>query len=142
VNPLKIIRTDKAPAAIGPYSQAVLDPATGILYCSGQIGIDPATGELAPGGVEAETRQVLRNIQALLQTAGGSLADVVRVVLYLAEMKDFGVVNPVYAEVFREPFPARSTIQAAGLPKGARLEVEVTAVVRDVRQEALGGIRH
>lgn len=124
------IRTDRAPAALGPYSQGVREVGSGFVFCSGQIGIDPATGELAPGGVEAEARQTLRNVAGILQAAGCSMADVVRCVLYLADMKDFAAVNTIYAEAFREPFPARSTIQAAALPKGARLELEATALRR------------
>jgi 2-iminobutanoate/2-iminopropanoate deaminase len=124
------IRTDQAPAAIGPYSQAVWDETTGMLFCSGQIGIDPVRGELVPGGVLTECRQALRNCAALLEAAGLTLGDVVRVTLFLADMQDFVAVNVLYAEAFAEPFPARSTVAAAGLPKGARVEIECTAVAR------------
>ena len=122
------ICTDRAPAAIGPYSQAIRDESSGLLFCSGQIGIDPAKGELVAGGVVPECRQALRNCAALLEAAGLSVAEVVRVTLYLADMQDFAAVNAIYAEVFTEPFPARSTVAAAGLPKGARVEIECTAL--------------
>jgi 2-iminobutanoate/2-iminopropanoate deaminase len=126
----RAIRTDRAPAAIGPYSQAIWDGAAGLLFCAGQIGIDPPSGELVPGGVEAECRQALRNCVGLLEAAGLTVADVVRVTLFLADMEDFAVVNALYAETFREPYPARSTVAAAGLPKGARVELECTALAR------------
>ena len=121
------IRTPKAPAALGPYSQAVEDEGSGLIFCSGQIGLDPATNELAPGGAEAEARQCLRNVQAMLISAGCDLEDIVRTVLFLTDLKDFAAVNMVYADTFREPFPARSTVQVAALPKGARVEIEATA---------------
>lgn len=124
----RAIRTDHAPAAIGPYSQAVWDETAGMLFCSGQIGIDPSRGELVPGGVLPECRQALRNCAALLEAAGLALGDVVRVTLFLADMQDFAAVNAVYAEIFAEPYPCRSTIAAAGLPKGARIEIECTAL--------------
>jgi 2-iminobutanoate/2-iminopropanoate deaminase len=130
MGPRRAIRTDRAPAAIGPYSQAVWDETAGMLFCSGQIGIDPTTGELVPGGVLPECRQTLRNCAALLEAAGLTIGDVVRVTLFLADMRDFAPVNAIYAEVFAEPFPARSTVAAAGLPKGARVEIECTAVAR------------
>jgi 2-iminobutanoate/2-iminopropanoate deaminase len=126
----RAIRTDTAPAAIGPYSQAIWDEASGMLFCSGQIGIDPARGELVPGGVLPECRQAMRNCAALLEAAGLTLGDVVRVTLFLADMQDFAAVNGIYAETFVEPYPSRSTVAAAGLPKGARLEIEVTAMAR------------
>ena len=126
----RAIRTDQAPAAIGPYSQAIWDETAGMLFCSGQIGIDPARGELVPGGVLPECRQALRNCAALLEAAGLTLGDVVRVTVFLADMQDFVAVNVLYAEAFAQPFPARSTVAAAGLPKGARVEIECTAVAR------------
>jgi 2-iminobutanoate/2-iminopropanoate deaminase len=126
----RAILTDQAPAAIGPYSQAIWDETARMLFCSGQIGIDPARGELVPGGVIPECRQALRNCAALLEAAGLTLSDVVRVTLFLADMQDFAGVNVLYAEAFTEPFPARSTVAAAGLPKGARVEIECTAVAR------------
>ncbi len=126
----RAIRTDRAPAAIGPYSQAIQDEKSGMLFCSGQIGIDPAVGELVAGGVIPECRQALRNCAALLAAAGLTMSDVVRVTLFLADMQDFAAVNTLYAEAFAEPFPARSTVAAAGLPKGARVEIECTAMAR------------
>jgi 2-iminobutanoate/2-iminopropanoate deaminase len=126
----RAIRTNNAPAAIGPYSQAIWDQTAGMLFCSGQIGIDPARGELVAGGVVEECRQALRNCKALVEAAGMTLGDVVRVTLFLADMQDFAAVNALYAETFVEPFPARSTVAAAGLPKGARIEIECTAVAR------------
>lgn len=121
------IHTNQAPAAVGPYSQAIWDAESGFLYCSGQIGLDPATQTLVVGGVEAEFAQVLRNVRAVLAAASLSMGDVVKTTLFLADMEDFGRVNALYAEAFSEPFPARSTIAAAGLPKGARVELEVIA---------------
>ncbi len=124
------IQAAEAPAALGPYSQAVLDESTGLLFCSGQIGIDPATGELVGGGAECEFRQILSNVQAILAAAEFTLADVVRTQLYLVDIADFGGVNAVFAEAFREPFPARSTVAVAALPRGAMVEWEVTALRR------------
>jgi 2-iminobutanoate/2-iminopropanoate deaminase len=124
---LRKIHSDEAPAALGPYSQAVLDEATGILFCSGQIGIDPTSGELVGGGVEFEFRQVLSNVQGILQAAGLGWQDIVRTCLYLTDIGDFGAVNSIYSGVFRDPFPARSTVQVAALPRGAAVEWEVTA---------------
>lgn len=120
--------TDKAPAAVGPYSQSVWDPSTRLLFCSGQLGLDPATGNMVPGGTIDEFRQILRNINAVLGSAGCSLGDVIKVTVFLADMADFAAVNQVYAEAFTEPFPARSAFQVSGLPKGGRIEVEVVAV--------------
>lgn len=116
------ITTPSAPAAIGPYSQAVR--SGGWVFLSGQIPLDPATGELVVGDTEASTRQVFRNLEAVCKAAGGSLEDVVRVGVYLADLNDFAAVNAVMAEVFSPPYPARSTIAVSGLPKGARVEVD------------------
>jgi len=123
----KAIATDGAPAAIGPYSQAVRMGS--LLFCSGQIPLDPATGELVTGDVAAQTRQVFANLAAVLQAAGAGFADVARTTVYLADMKDFAAMNEVYATFFDTPAPARSTIQAAGLPKNARVEIDVIAVL-------------
>ncbi len=123
---IRKIESPAAPAALGPYSQAIL--AGNIVFCSGQIGIDPADGNLVPGGVQAEFRRAVENVKAVLTAAGSGLEDVVRVTLYLADIADFAAVNAVYAEYFAEPYPARATVQAAALPKGARVELEVTAV--------------
>lgn len=123
----KVVQTDQAPAAIGPYSQAVLDEVSGFLFCSGQIGLDPKSGTMVSGGVEAEFRQVLANVTGLLSAVGFDLSDVVKTTLYLADMEDFTRVNTLYGEAFPPPYPARSTVAAAGLPKGARVELEIIA---------------
>uniref|UniRef100_A0A832I1E2 RidA family protein n=1 Tax=Eiseniibacteriota bacterium TaxID=2212470 RepID=A0A832I1E2_UNCEI len=123
-----------APAAIGPYSHATVIRLHGgqrLVATSGQIGLDPASGELVPGDVAAQTEQVFRNLAAVLAGAGLGLADVVKTTVYLADMKDFQAMNEVYARHFPSDPPARSTIAAAGLPKQARVEIEVLAVGRD-----------
>lgn len=120
--PREAITTDRAPAAIGPYSQAVR--AGGIVHLSGQIPLDPATGELVEGDIATQARRVFDNLQAVCAAAGGTMDDVVRVGIYLMDLGDFAAVNAVMAERFRPPFPARSTIQVAGLPRGARVEVD------------------
>ena len=121
------VRTDKAPAAIGPYSQAVR--VGNLLFCSGQIPLDPATGQLVTGDIAAQTRQVFANLGAVLTAAGVSFDHVARTTVYLADMTDFAAMNDVYGTFFRDPAPARSTIQAAGLPKNARVEIDVIAVL-------------
>lgn len=120
------ISTERAPAAIGPYSQAVR--AGGTVYLSGQIPLDPATGELVTGDISAQTRRVFDNLKAVCEAAGGSLDGVVRVGIYVMDLSDFAAVNAVMAEYFQAPYPARSTIQVAGLPKGARVEVDAVLV--------------
>lgn len=125
----RVIRTEAAPAAIGPYSQAVLDEESGFLFCSGQIGIDPANGEMVDGGVEAQFRRVLENVRALLDAASLSPADVVKTTVFLADMNDFAKVNALYGAFFSEPYPARSTVAAAALPKFCQVELEVLARV-------------
>ena len=120
------ISTDKAPGAIGPYSQAV--KAGGMIFCSGQIPIDPTTGEFVSGGVVEQTRQVLVNLSAVLGAAGSSLDQVVKTTVFLADMADFAAVNEVYAEFFSENKPARATVQAARLPRDARVEIDCIAV--------------
>ncbi len=120
------IATDRAPAAIGPYSQAVR--AGDFVFTSGQIGLDPATGELVKGGVEAETRQVLDNLTAVLEAAGSGWRDVVRTTIYLADIGDFALVNKLYGErVGAGVLPARSTVQVARLPRGATVEIDAVA---------------
>jgi len=119
------IQTDQAPAAQGPYSQAI--EINGWVLCSGQLGLDPASGKLVEGGIEAETRRVLENIGAVLGAAGLGLNDVVSTTIYLIDLKDFETVNRIYGEHFATPYPARATIQAAALPRGARIEISVTA---------------
>lgn len=121
------IATTQAPQAIGPYSQAV--SAAPWVFCSGQIGLDPATGELVAGGVEAEANRVLENLRAVISAAGGTLDNVVRTTIYLVDLGDFGRVNEVYARVFRAPFPARATVGVAALPRGARVEIDAIALL-------------
>ena len=121
----KLVSTKNAPAAIGPYSQA-LDLGNTV-YCSGQIPIVPATGELAEG-LEAQAEQVFANIEAVLAEAGLTMANVVKTTVFLADLADFAAVNEIYAKHFIQPYPARSCVQVAGLPKGAKLECEVVAV--------------
>ncbi|MBY0278800.1 RidA family protein [Candidatus Binatia bacterium] len=123
----RIVATDGAPAAIGPYVQARIVGRT--VYCSGQIALDPATGQLVDGDVPEQTRRVLDNLTAVLAAAGGGLADVVKTTVFLADMADFAAMNEVYAARFVEPYPARSTVAAAGLPRGARVEIEAVAVL-------------
>lgn len=120
-------RTDEAPAAIGPYSQAVR--MGNLLFCSGQIPLDPATGQLVTGDIAAQTRQVFANLGAVLAASGASFDQVARTTVYLADMNDFAAMNEVYGTYFNTPAPARSTIQAAGLPKNARVEIDVIAVL-------------
>ncbi|HUY37366.1 MAG TPA: RidA family protein [Candidatus Binataceae bacterium] len=124
----RAIETRNAPAAIGPYSQAVVDGS--MVYCSGQIGLDPHTGAIVPGGIEAETRRVLANIREVLTAANLEFADVVKTTIFLADFGDFDLVNRIYGEHFERPFPARSTVQAAALPRNARIEIEVIAMKR------------
>ncbi len=125
----KVISTDKAPAAIGPYSQAIR--VGRLVFTAGQIGIDPATGELVSGGIEAETRQALKNLEAVLECTTCSLKGIVKTTVYLADINEFAQFNKVYAEFFPEEPPARSTIQVAALPKGARVEIEAIAIQPD-----------
>ena len=120
------INTEKAPAAIGPYSQAI-DSGTGLIFVSGQLPIDPATGAFPEGGVQAQTRQSLTNAKAILEAAGLSLANVVKTTVFLADMADFAAMNEIYAEFFTEPFPARSAVAVKTLPKNALVEIECIA---------------
>ena len=123
------IRTETAPQALGPYSQGII--AGDLVFTAGQLGGDPRSGQL-PEGIEAQTLQALRNIAAVLEAAGARWSDVVKTTVYLADMADFAAFNAVYAEVVAEPFPARSTVEAAALPRGARIEIDAIAV-RDGR---------
>ena len=121
----KVIATTEAPQAVGPYSQAV---AVGsLLFAAGQIPLDPATGELIDGDVAAQTAQVLQNIAGVLRANGMTFAHVVKSTVFMVDLANFAAMNAVYAQYFAEPFPARSTIQVAGLPKGAQVEIEVIA---------------
>lgn len=121
------IATEHAPAAIGPYSQAVRCGDT--VYLSGQIPLDPATGELLKADIAAETRRVFDNLVAVCQAAGGSFAQVARVGIYLTDLADFAAVNAVMAEYFSAPYPARATVQVAALPRGARVEIDAVMVL-------------
>ena len=122
----EIITTEKAPGAIGPYSQAI--KTGGMVYCSGQIPIDPATGEFISNEIAEQTEQVLRNLSAVLEAAGTSLGNVVKTTVFLADMSDFAVMNEVYGRYFNDNKPARATVQAARLPRDARVEIECIAV--------------
>lgn len=123
----RIIYTDKAPKAIGPYSQAISIGT--MVYTAGQIGLDPATMELVSGGVEEQTRQVLANLKNILDAAGTNIGNVIKTTVFLQDMGDFSKMNAIYAEAFNENPPARTTVAAAGLPKGALVEIECVAIV-------------
>jgi 2-iminobutanoate/2-iminopropanoate deaminase len=122
---IQAIQTDSAPAAIGPYSQAIA--ASGFLFSAGQIGLVPGTGEMVGPDIESQARQVFANLEAVLSEAGLGFRDVVKTTVYLADMAEFADLNAIYGEHFADPYPARSTVAAAGLPKGARVEVDVIA---------------
>jgi 2-iminobutanoate/2-iminopropanoate deaminase len=122
----KEIRTDKAPLPIGPYSQAV--KSGNLIFLAGQIGIDPRTGELIKG-TEAQTRQVMENIKAVLEEAGATMDDVVRCDIHLVDLSEFKLVNEIYAGYFQAPYPARVTVASAALPKGARVEIAAIATI-------------
>ncbi len=122
---MKAIHTDKAPAAIGPYSQAI--EVNGFVFASGQIPIDPTTGTFVEGGIQEQTRQALTNAQQILLTAGTDLSHVVKTTVFLSDIANFAPMNEVYAQFFSEPFPARSAVAVKDLPKGALVEVEVIA---------------
>ena len=121
----KVISTKAAPAAIGPYSQAI--QVANLVYTSGQLPIDPATGSFPEGGIKEQTRQSLTNVQSILQEAGLTMSHVVKTTVFLADMNDFADMNAVYAEFFSEPYPARSAVAVKTLPKGALVEIEIVA---------------
>ncbi len=123
----RVVETTDAPKAVGPYSQAIV--ANGFVFTAGQIGTDPKTGTLVEG-VEAQTEQVLKNLAAVLKASGSSMDDVVKATVFLADMNDFAKMNEIYAKYFKAPFPARSTVQVARLPRDAKIEIEVIAVVK------------
>lgn len=123
---MKAIQTDKAPAAIGPYSQAI-NSGAGLVFVSGQLPIDPATGAFPEGGVKEQTRQSLTNAKAILEEAGLGLNKVVKTTVFLADMADFAAMNEVYAQFFQAPYPARSAVAVKTLPKGALVEIECIA---------------
>lgn len=120
-----VISTDKAPAAIGPYSQAI--EVNGTVYTSGVIPVNPATGEI-PSGVEEQAKQAFANLEQLLQAAGSSMAQVVKTTVFIKEMDDFGKINAIYADFFKEPYPSRSCVEVARLPKDVLLEIEAVAL--------------
>lgn len=124
----KAVETVDAPRAIGPYSQAIV--ADDFIFLAGQIGIDPQTGNLVAGGVEAETEQVLKNAEAVLRASKSDFDSVVKATIFLADINDFARVNEIYGKRFKAPFPARSTVQVARLPRDARIEIELTALVK------------
>jgi 2-iminobutanoate/2-iminopropanoate deaminase len=121
------ISTSQAPAAIGPYSQAIVHD--GVIYTAGQAGVDLQTGKLVPGGIEAQTRQALNNLQAILEAAGTSMANALKITVYMQDLGDFAAMNQVYASFFPGDPPARSTTQAAALPLGALVEIDVVAAI-------------
>jgi len=121
------IKTEKAPAAIGPYSQGIL--SGNLLFTSGQIPLDPAAGSLVSGGIQSETKQVLENLKAVLEAGGAGLKDVVKTTVYMADLSEFAQMNEVYGSYFSGEPPARSTVGVASLPRGARVEIEAVAVV-------------
>ena len=123
---MNAIQTEKAPAAIGPYSQAI-DSGAGLVFVSGQLPIDPATGAFPEGGIQAQTRQSLTNAKAILEAAGLGLGNVAKTTVFLADMADFTAMNEVYAQFFTAPFPARSAVAVKTLPKGALVEIECIA---------------
>jgi 2-iminobutanoate/2-iminopropanoate deaminase len=121
------IKTENAPKAIGPYSQAIA--AKGMVYASGQIAIDPATGEILHGSIEEQTRQVLTNLKAVLEAAGSSLDNAVKCTVFLQDLNDYAAMNATYAEFFTAPYPARAAVQVARLPRDVKVEIEVIATL-------------
>ena len=126
---MKSIHTNQAPAAIGPYSQAI--EANGMIFASGQIPIDPATGQFVEGGIQEQTRQALTNARNILQAAGTDMENVIKTTVYLSDINNIAAMNEVYAQFFTEPFPARSAVAVKDLPKGALVEIEVLAIKPD-----------
>jgi len=123
----QVIHTEHAPAAVGPYSQAIV--ANGFVFTAGQIPLIPSEGKLIEGGIQVQTRQVLENLHAVLEAAGSNMANVVKTTVFLDSMDDFAKMNEIYAEFFGESLPGRSTVEAAGLPLGALVEIEAVALV-------------
>ncbi|MGD0817317.1 MAG: RidA family protein [Methanomassiliicoccales archaeon] len=122
---MKNVRTEKAPVPVGPYSQAII--CDKLVFCSGQLGIDPVSGKLVTGGTVDEARQSLKNIRSVLEAAGSSMSKVVKVAIFMTDLDHFKEVNSVYADTFQEPFPARTTVEVARLPLGATIEIDVVA---------------
>jgi 2-iminobutanoate/2-iminopropanoate deaminase len=125
----QVIHTSKAPAAVGPYSQAVIAPTGKTVYLSGQIGLAPATGDLVTSTFEAQVQQAFSNMQAVIEAAGGNLNNIVKLTLYLTDLSKFSLVNDMMAQLIPQPFPARSTVGVSSLPKGASFEVEAIIVI-------------
>ncbi|MCB5363064.1 RidA family protein [Pusillimonas sp. CC-YST705] len=125
----QIIHTDQAPAAVGPYSQAVVAPEGRTIYLSGQIGLEPGTGDLVSENFEGQVRQSFANMQAVIEAAGGTLENIVKLTLYLTDLSKFASANAIMADIIPQPFPARSTVGVDSLPKGAQFEVEAIIVV-------------
>lgn len=123
----QVISTDKAPTAIGPYSQAI--KVGSMVYTSGQIPINPAIGDVVPGGVEEQTRQVLENLKAVLEAAGTGMKNVVKTTVFIKDMNDFAAINKIYSEYFEAPYPSRSCVEVARLPKDVRVEIEAIALL-------------
>ncbi|MCD7808415.1 MAG: RidA family protein [Erysipelotrichaceae bacterium] len=123
---VKVVKTDKAPGAIGPYSQGI--DLGNMIFFSGQVPLIPETGEMAPGGIEGQAKQAFENVKGLLESQGLDFSNVVKTTVFLDDMGDFNTVNEIYAQYFVEPYPARSAVEVAKLPKGALIEVEVIAV--------------
>lgn len=126
--PSQTVQTDQAPAAIGPYSQGIV--ANGFLFTAGQIALDPASGQIVPGNVVAQTERVLQNLAAILGSAGAGWSDVVKTTVFLHDMNDFPLVNEVYARILGDARPARSTVQVSALPRGVLVEIEAIAAVK------------
>ena len=125
--PNQVVSTDKAPKAIGPYSQAI--KAGNVIYTSGQVSLDPKSGELVTGDFNAQARRVFENLKAVLRAAGADFRNVAKATVFLTDLGDFGALNAIYAEYFGDHKPARTTVQVAGLPKGAQLEIDLIAVI-------------
>ena len=125
----KIISTPKAPAAVGPYSQAVIIEGENLVFVSGQIGMNPQTKEIVKGGTTEETKQALENLKNILEACGSSLDKVVKTTVFMKDLDDFGLMNEAYSSYFRENPPARSTVEVEGLPKGAKVEIEAVALI-------------
>ena len=129
MTPLEVIHTDKAPKAIGPYSQAIR--VGSFIHTAGQVALDPVTGQLVEGGIEAQTRQALQNLSHVLEAAGSSLRHVVKTTVFMKDIGEFAQMNTLYGEMFGEHKPARSTVQMTALPRGAAVEIECVAVVKE-----------
>lgn len=125
----EIIKTSNAPAAVGPYSQAIKATGAQMIFCSGQVALDPGTGQLVGVTAAEQTEQVLKNIKAILAAAGAEMKDVVKTTIFLVDMNDFPAVNDVYGRFFTTEMPARATVQASGLPKNSRIEIDAIAVI-------------